>query len=101
MTILGILASLDGEHLRNGDGANFEFQVVKPPTQPKHLVGFYLKLTLHHPATHQWELNVSNVSSVTDLSLGSWENLDQIPTVTITFVKATFAHIRKISAVSI
>ena len=39
------------------------------------------------------------------LKVGSWEHLEQIPTVTMTFVQetfvlATFVHIRNISAVS-
>ena len=61
-------------------------------------------MTLHH---HSQKLNASNVSDVADmilskLKLGSWEHLEQIPTGTVTFVKATFVlaifvHIRNIS----
>ena len=45
-----------------------------------------------------------------NLNVGSWEHLEQIPTVTVTFVQAifvqetfvlvTFVHIRNISAVT-
>ena len=39
------------------------------------------------------------------LNLGSWEHLEQIPTLTVTFIQATFVlaaflHIRSISAVT-
>ena len=39
------------------------------------------------------------------LQVGSWEHIEQIPTVTVTFVQAafvlaTFVHIRNISAVT-
>ena len=34
------------------------------------------------------------------LSVGSWEHLEQIPTVTVTFVKATFLLNRNISALT-
>ena len=39
------------------------------------------------------------------LNIGSWEHLEQIPTVTVTFVQTTFVlmtvvHIRKISDVT-
>ena len=33
------------------------------------------------------------------LKVGSWEHLEQIPTVTGTFVRVTFIHIKNISAV--
>ena len=54
--------------------------------------------------THQ-ELNVSNISAVTDSILMKCEHLEQIPTVRVTFVHATFVlatyvHIRNISAVT-
>ena len=47
----------------------------------------------HHPPH---KLNVSNISVVTlpdfdqTLKVGSWEYLEQIPIVTVTFVQATF-----------
>ena len=34
------------------------------------------------------------------LKVGSWDYLEQIPSVTVTFVQATFVHIRNISAVN-
>ena len=58
-------------------------------TQPNiALVGLDTKMTLH-----------------TTLNVGSWEHLEQIPTVMVTFVLATFVqvtfvHIRNISAVT-
>ena len=54
-------------------------------------------------------VHIRNISAVTDfdetLQVGSWEHLEQIPTVTVTFVQATFVlvtfvHIRNISAVT-
>ena len=50
-------------------------------------------MTLHPP---QRKVNVSNISAVTDLILmkilrvGFWEHLEQLSTVTVTFVQATF-----------
>ena len=58
-------------------------------------------------------VHIRNISAVTrywsdfdeTLKVGSWEHLEQIPTVTVTFVQATFVlgtfvHIRNISAVT-
>ena len=61
-------------------------------------------------------VNIRSISAITDpilmklYRLGSWEHIKQIPTVTVTFVKAifvqatfvlgTFVHIRNISAVT-
>ena len=56
-------------------------------------------------------LSISGISQVSGpnfdetLKIGSWEYLEQIPTVMVTFVQATFVlvtfvHIRNISAVS-
>ena len=51
-------------------------------------------------------VHIRNISALTDpifyetLKIGSWEHLEQIPTVMVTFVKATFVHIRNISALT-
>ena len=61
-------------------------------------------------------VHIRNILAVTDsildetLQIGSWEHLERIPTVTVTFVQAlfvqatfvlvTFVHIRNISAVT-
>ena len=64
------------------------------------------------PTTHPHKLKVSNISADFDetLKVGSWEHLEQTPTVTVTFVQATFVratfvlvtfvHIKNISAVT-
>ena len=54
--------------------------------------------------------NLSGPDFDETLKIGSWEHLEQIPTVTVTFVQAifvqatfvlvTFVHIRNISAVT-
>ena len=49
--------------------------------------------------------NISGPDFDETLKKGSWEHLEQIPTVTLTFAKATFVlvtfvHIRNISAVT-
>ena len=60
---------------------------------------------------HATFVDVRNISAVTDpifdetLQVGSWEHLEQIPTVTVTFVQATFVlvtfvYFRNISAVT-
>ena len=60
--------------------------------------------------THRRKLNVSNISAVITRfdqtwKIGSLDHLEQIPSVTVTFVHATFVHvtfvhIRNISAVT-
>ena len=51
-------------------------------------------------------VHVRNISAVTDqiLNVGSWDHLEQIPTIMVTFVQATFfmvtfVHIKNILAV--
>ena len=44
--------------------------------------------------------NISGPEFDESLKIGSWEHLEQIPTVTLTFAQATFEHIRHISAVT-
>ena len=78
------------------------------PNPNSTVVGFDMKMTVH---TTLHKLNVSNISAVIDpiliktLKVASWEHLEQIPTVTVTFVPATFllatiVHIRNILAVT-
>ena len=56
-------------------------------------VGFDTKMTVDHhpppPPTHPHKLNFSNISVFTDLILMN-KHLEHIPTVTVTFVQATF-----------
>ena len=78
-------------------------------TQP---VGFYTKMTLHHhhpppPPQTQCRQYLSYYGPNFDetLKVASWEHLEQIPTIKLTFVQATFVlatfiHIRNISAVT-
>ena len=73
----------------------------KPQPNLNTTVRFDKKLTLQTPSH---KLNVSNISADT-LKVGSCEHLEQIPTVRVafvhaTFVLATFVHIRNISAVT-
>ena len=56
-------------------------------------------------ATFVHIVNISGPEFHESFKIGSWEHLEQIPTVTVTFVQATFllvtfVHIRNISAVT-
>ena len=80
------------------------------------MVGLDTKMTLHTPPTHPTQTQCQQYISCylpdfyETLKVGSLEHLGQIPTVTVTFVKAifvqatfvllTFVHIRNISAVT-
>ena len=94
-------------------------EIDKTPTQPQPniiLVGLCTKMTLHttpplhltHPPTEtQCQQYFSCYLPDFDetLKVGSCEHLEQIPTVRVTFVHATFVlvtyvHIRNISAVT-
>ena len=51
--------------------------------------------------THYWQyLSCFWPDFDQTLKVGSWDPFEQFPTVTLTFVKATFVHIRNISAVT-
>ena len=92
------------------------FNVLSQPqlnhnsTQPnKTKIGFDMKMTLHHhqpPQTqHHQYLSCYWPNFNQTLNKGSWDHLQQIPTMTMTFVKATFVmatsvHIRNVSAVT-
>ena len=65
------------------------------------------------PATHHHHYNhtvnsmlaISQLLMARTLKVGSWEYIEQIPTLTVTFVKATFVletlvHIMNITAVT-
>ena len=56
----------------------------------------------HHPPTRQTQCKLYLSCYWPDFhktsKVGFWEQLDQRPTVTVTFVQATFIHIRNISA---
>ena len=92
-------------------------QLNHKSTQPQFkitLVGLNTKMTVHTtPLTdppHPHKFNISNISAVTDpilikIDVGSWEHLEHIPTVTVTFVQVAFVlaisvHIRNISTVT-
>ena len=88
-------------------------QLSKPQPKLNPTVGFDLKMTLQPspPPTTQTQSQqyLSCYCYWPDfdetLKVGSWEHLDQIPTVTVTFVQptfvlATFVHIRNISTVT-
>ena len=72
------------------------------------MFGFYEKMTLHlHPQKTQClqYFNCYWHDFDQTLKVGSWDQLEQIPTVTVTFVQATFVlatfvHIRIVSAVT-
>ena len=79
--------------------------IVKIPMQAQRNRWVWLEKTLQTITTHQHKLNVSNISAVTDLideslKVGSWEHLEQIPTVTETFVQVQTTLVRNISAVT-
>ena len=48
-----------------------------------------------------YQLLLTTISTLTDptLKVGSFDYLEHIPTVVVTFVQATFVHIKNISAV--
>ena len=73
------------------------------------LVWFDMKMTLppHPPHTNSMQQYLSCYCPDFDetLKLGSWEHLEQIPAVTVTFLQATFVkaisiHIKNISTVT-
>ena len=64
-------------------------------------------MTVHHPRQTQCRQYLSCYWPNFDqtLNVGSWEHLEEIPNVTVTFVQATFVlatfvHIRNILAVT-
>ena len=76
-------------------------------------VGLDVKMTLHHPPPPTVTTQTQSQQYFScywpdldqTLKVGSWEHLEQIKTVTVTFVQATFVlatfvHIRNISAVT-
>ena len=74
-------------------------------TQPQPnitLVGLDTKMTLQTTPPHPHKLNIScNWTDFDEnLKLASWELVEQIPTIKLTFVQLTFVHIRNISAVT-
>ena len=93
--------------------------IVKTLTQPQlnltlPMFEFFGKMTLHHHNHrhhHPQKLNVGNISAAIGLILTKLERkvsgtlLNRLPTVTMTFVQvtfvlATFVHIRNISGVT-
>ena len=80
----------------------------KPQPNLNTMVGFYMKMTLQPPPTQtqsQQYFSCYRPNFNETLKVGSWEHLEQTPTVTVTFVQATFVlatfvHIRNISTVT-
>ena len=87
----------------------FYCQNPNPTTTQPNKVGFDTKMTLHHhpPPQTQCRKYISCYWPDIDetLKAASWEHLEQIPTIKLKFVQATFVlvtfvHIRIISAVT-
>ena len=63
--------------------------IVKTPTQHNTMVGFDNKMTLHTPPTEtqcQQYLSCCWPNFDETLKVASWEHLEQIPTIKLTFV---------------
>ena len=77
--------------------------ITKSMVETRHYVKNKLYGSCQNPnsTTTQLNLNLSWVRPNLDetLKVGLWEHLEQIPTVTVTFVQV-FVHIRNISAVT-
>ena len=79
-----------------------------PTTTQPNLVGFDMKMTLHHhPPQTQCRQYLSCYWSDFDetLKVASWGHVEQIPTIKLTYVQATFVlatfvYIRNITAVT-
>ena len=63
-----------------------------PPTTTRHRkTKTTAKTTTTMPTTTTIFLGCDSIKFQVNLKVGSWEHLEQIPTVAVTFVQATFA----------
>ena len=69
-------------------------KLSNPQCQVNASIGFDLKMTLHTTTTEtqcRQYLSCNRPNFDDTLKVGSWEHLEQIPSVTVTFVQATLA----------